>query len=787
MSQASTNLTQTILQGVWQQASLQPERIAVRMGSVGYTYLELMERSERLGEKVKWSGLAQKRIGLYLSNHPDFLMAFYGCVIAGAIAVPLPADLLREQLNEYQEHLELTDIWDYSLLNEYVEKPVGSLRTVEVIPDAMGFPRADDLFYMAVSSGSTGKPKGILRNHRSWAISFDTMYEAFGIGSEDTILIPGPLHYSASLIAALQVLHQGGEVVLLPSFHAESVIETIRSGQITATFLVPTMMAKLLAALKEQPELSQSFATLSLKVVTAGAKLDSSLKEEWLAIFQQSQLYEYYGAAELSFVSYVGPDEQLTIGNSVGKPFPQIKFVILNEAGDPCEVGQIGQVYVQSEMVAQSYGHRGADQFLEPMDGYYTVGDLGYLNEAGYLFLTGRKQEMILRGGVNIYPLEVEQALLKHPEVKEAAVLGIADSVMGERIVAVLVMSTPMEPMAAGMKLVARNDSVLHGWVTQHLQPSRWPDFYWFTCQLPTGSAGKVDKATLRNWIALLQIRPGLATADFYVEVSEGQSKRFAEAVAWPMERGLPPTLPVTFWQQAYPEWLARCSVPQLLKEQRFRYTKPLQTGTTYRCRIECMEVYFVQTPKKKVYLSLLHRLTGESEGELAFEADTLLYLPVPEPMGTEVMTEPAYEPLAERRKPLALSKNLMTAENIRQYAHASGDTQAIHVSEEAAQKAGFPSIVAHGMYGMGLAISPEAVMAGKQLNLFWMRFVAPVFAGDQVQFDYDCKDHEAINDLCEQRIQVVGITSRTGKPAVVGLLIVTKEDTIKGSEACEC
>ncbi|MGD8191983.1 class I adenylate-forming enzyme family protein [Brevibacillus ginsengisoli] len=502
MSEVKVHHSRTILHGVWQQASQQPDRMAVRMGTIGYTYQQLIERSERIAQMIGARNLARQRIGLYLSNHPDFLCAFYGCVRAGAIAVPLPADLLREQLDDYKKHLNLTEVWDHETVDEYLEeKSHENQPTVfEHQPNVKQI-SADGLFYMAVSSGSTGRPKGILRNHRSWVISFDAMYEAFGIGLEDTMLIPGPLHYSASLIAALQVLDRGGEVVLLPFFQAESVMDQLLSGQITSTFLVPTMIAKLLSMLADQTQMTPIFRTLPLKIVSAGAKLDLTLKKAWLSCFKQSQLYEYYGAAELSFVSYISPDDQLTVGNSVGKAFPQTKLVIRSDAGKLCEVGEVGEVYVQSEMIAQAYGHQVAEKFLLPQEGYYTVGDMGYLDKAGYLFLTGRKQDMILRGGVNIYPLEIERVLNQHLNVAEVVVLGIPDQVMGECIVAAIVESNQEERKPSEVKLMTRQESKFHSWVRHHLQQSRWPDYYLIVEQLPLGSAGKADKETLRNWI----------------------------------------------------------------------------------------------------------------------------------------------------------------------------------------------------------------------------------------------------------------------------------------------
>lgn len=497
----------SILDGIFRHAAAQPNRIAIRMEEASITYRQLVEQIERIVGSIHARRLSARRIGLYLANHPDFLPLFYGIAAARAIAVPLPSDLPAEQIEEYKTHLDVSEVWSSDTIQELLAE------TISVVPfeGTCSQPSPDDLFYMAVSSGSTGKPKGILRNHRSWAESFDRMAEEFGIGREDTILLPGPLHYSASLIAALQVLDQGGEVVLLPRFREEILLDHLLEKNITAVFMVPTMVAKLLSFLKEKQEVYPLLKERKLTVVTAGAKLETSLKLAWLDLFPNSRLFEYYGAAELSFVSLLRPDEQLTAGDSVGKVFAGVELVIMDDKGQRLGPQQVGQVYVKSGMIAQGYGHKDADKFLPSCQGFFSVGDMGYLDSNGYLYLTGRKQEMILRGGINIFPQEIEQVLRQHPEVKEAAVFGIPDQLMGERIVAAVVSAVQgvkeetHEGSKVNTQLFTRNDSPYHAWLKARLPQSRWPDFYWIVGQLPLGTTGKIDRPSLRHHFLLVR------------------------------------------------------------------------------------------------------------------------------------------------------------------------------------------------------------------------------------------------------------------------------------------
>lgn len=504
MVQAS-QVNRTIVDGIWHQSEIHPSKVAIKMGEVQITYRQLVNRINNIANTLLSSHKSDKRIGIWLQNEPDYLALFYGIVLARSVAVPLPADLPSDQLRMYKESLGLDEIWDGELLQSSVQYNYYPLAT----PNQYTAIHSEDLFYMAVSSGSTGSPKGILRNHHSWATSFDRMSQAFELDSQDTILIPGPLHYSASLIAALQVLDQGGKVVLLPRFSTDLLVEHLLRSEITSVFLVPTMCAHLLTYVENRVDVVSQLGKRRLTAVTAGAKMGVELKQKWIKLFPEGKLFEYYGAAELSFVSLLNPEEQITHADSVGKAFAGVELLIMDDAGNVLSPHQIGQVYIRSEMIAQGYGHLHAEEFITPVNGFYTVGDVGYLDEAGYLYLTGRKQEMIIRGGVNIYPLELELAIRQLCEVEDVAVFGIPDEGLGEKIVAVVVLhheasfelSDHAKEQVEGY-VYPRKDFHLHKDIAKLLPHSRYPDHYWVLNQLPLGTTGKVDKQALcKRWL----------------------------------------------------------------------------------------------------------------------------------------------------------------------------------------------------------------------------------------------------------------------------------------------
>ncbi|MGC5325852.1 class I adenylate-forming enzyme family protein [Brevibacillus sp. SYSU BS000544] len=485
----------TITDGILHHSRINPSKLAISMGDMRITYGQLVERAEKIADYLLSEQKKNQRIGIWLPNDPDYLAYFLGIVLAHSIAVPLPADLPAEELGKYKEHLGLDQIWDESasltIMSATQPQPETIRRTIS----------PDDLFYMAVSSGSTGTPKGILRNHRSWTTSFERMSEAFEIGVGDTILIPGPLHYSASLIAALQVLDQGGTVVLLPRYATKHLVEHLLHPEITSIFLVPAMCAKLLAFVENKDELISRLQERVITTVTAGAKMAVDLKQKWIDLFLNGKLFEYYGAAELSFVSLLAPAEQIAHADSVGRAFAGVEIMIMDDTGHVLPTGSIGQVYVRSEMIAQGYGHLQVENFITPQNGYYSVGDVGYLDEEGYLYLTGRKQELIIRGGVNIYPLEIEQKIRQFDWAEDVAVFGMPDAQLGEKIVAVLVLNNQcIERIKYGV--YTRSDFIFHTPIAKLLPQSRHPDLYWIHNQLPLGSTGKVDKRTLRKqWL----------------------------------------------------------------------------------------------------------------------------------------------------------------------------------------------------------------------------------------------------------------------------------------------
>lgn len=232
----------------------------------------------------------------------------------------------------------------------------------------------------------------------------------------------------------------------------------------------------------------------------------------------------------------------------------------------------------------------------------------------------------------------------------------------------------------------------------------------------------------------LSQIHAGLRTPVFKVKLKAESVRLFHDSVRWAGQSRIAPTLPVTFWQKAYPEWLLACTLPQILREQSVTYYEPLQLDQEYDCWIECTHLSYQETKSGKTFLSATHRLSGNREGKRVWDADTVLYIPSPVPDGVvakTVMPTVQTQKLPTNQEPVW--EEMVTVDQIRQFAFASGDRQAIHLDKQVAEAAGYPHVLAHGMYSVGLPLSHYLQHVANNETLLQLRiqFVGPLFAGD--------------------------------------------------------
>jgi long-chain acyl-CoA synthetase len=340
----------------------------------------------------------------------------------------------------------------------------------------------DAPFLIVFTSGTTADPKPIIRDRRSWRISLATGAPFFGINAATSTYAPGPLAHGLALYAMTETLLAGGTFHSARHFDAAEGLETVRAEAVRRLVLVPTMLRRL----------CEGTPVESVEAVTvAGAKLTAADHALCMKNFPKAALREYYGASELGFITVTAPGDAAS-STAVGKAFPGVRPVVLDEAGKVLPAGETGTVFVESPLISSGYLGAGDGAGLARFGALATVGDLGFLDADGTLHLLGRSGGMVLSGGNNIYPSEVEAALLGLTGIRAAHVFGVEHADLGSELVAVI------EPMPGSDPTAAALATAMAAVLPRYKQPRR----IWLCLKMPVTPSGKVEARTVRQWVA---------------------------------------------------------------------------------------------------------------------------------------------------------------------------------------------------------------------------------------------------------------------------------------------
>jgi len=348
---------------------------------------------------------------------------------------------------------------------------------------------------MHYTSGTTGRPKGVRRQlsgldpDEAGELS-SLLPQLFGItpGPPNVHLVTSPHYHTAVSVFGGASLMMGHRLVYMDGWDAERALALVDEHKVTNTHMVPTHFTRLLALPEET---RQRYDVSSMRwILHAAAPCPVGVKRAMLA-WWGPRVYEYYAATE-GGGTLATPEDWLAKPGTVGKPWPISEVMVADEAGETCPPGVPGTVYLRSDLTDFVYKGDPAKTQAARKNGFFTVGDIGYLDEDGYLFLCDRKADMIISGGANIYPAEIEGEIIMHPQVADVAVFGVPDEEWGESVAAVV---QPEDGAAPGPELIASILASLDG----RLARMKWPKRIDFIEQMPRDPSGKLLKRRLRD------------------------------------------------------------------------------------------------------------------------------------------------------------------------------------------------------------------------------------------------------------------------------------------------
>ena len=507
----------TVGSGIRAAARRIPGRTAIICGPARRSYAQLVEAMNRVANAVTALGLQPgQNAALIAPNTLEYIEIVAGVSDTGAaVATPNPrlgARELADICNDAQArilflHPDCEANLDRALLQtvEHIVLLGAPYEAVLARASAHFEPPVVPewaTFAIPYTSGTTGRPKGVMLPHRSRTLAFLSYAAEYGIYSpDDHYLAFAPMCHGAGFAFAAAAVFMGGTAEVLAKFEPEPVLRRVHSGEVTGMFTVPTHYH---AFFDLEPRLLDSLRGHRLKgIVANAAPLPQPMKEQIVDYFGPGLLHETYGSTEAGVVSNLRPQDQLRKLNCVGLPFIGNEIRLLDDAGRAVAPGEVGELFSRSACLFNGYWGNEAATREALNGGWVSVGDLARQDDEGFLYIVDRKKDMVISGGVNLYPREVEACLDQHPAVAESALFGLPDAQWGERVVGCVVLR-PGAAFAADELLAFLKPLV----AAYKLPKQLWP-----IAALPRNANGKVLKRELRA--RFMELKPtGEQTAD---------------------------------------------------------------------------------------------------------------------------------------------------------------------------------------------------------------------------------------------------------------------------------
>lgn len=520
----------TLSDAVATHARLQPHKLGARDSRRALSYAQWDERASRLAAGLLALGLKKgDRVGVLAYNCVEWMEMYVGMARAGLVAVPMNFRLTGPEIAYILGHAEVAAViagTDFCATLDGIrgEWPLPGGRHIVIgAPTPAGWTAYEDLMATAdarqafepvqpedtcalmYTSGTTGRPKGAIRSHAgSTLIALATALE-MGFSRDDTALLVMPMCHANSLYFGTTFIHLGATCIVddRRSFDPEALLATLSQEKVTFTSLVPTHYIMVLALPEDVKRRHDVGSVGKLMISSAPARKDTKLAI--LAHFHNSQLYELYGSTEAGWVTLLRPDEQIARLGSVGREWAGSGAIrLLDEQGHEVADGEVGELFSRTAYVFDGYW-KNEEKTREAFQGAWcSVGDMARRDADGYIWLVDRKSNMVISGGENIYPSEVEGVLGAHPKVKDVAVIGVPHEKWGEAVQAVIVLHSGEQASSEEMR----------AWCKARLAGFKCPSSVVFVAdsEMPRTATGKILHRVLRQRMATPE--PGVAVRE---------------------------------------------------------------------------------------------------------------------------------------------------------------------------------------------------------------------------------------------------------------------------------
>ncbi|HEY2521848.1 MAG TPA: long-chain fatty acid--CoA ligase [Streptosporangiaceae bacterium] len=472
-------------------------RVAVRVDNAAMTYRALDEASARVAGLLRERGLeAGDRVGIMMPNVAEVPVVYYGVLRAGGVVVPMNPLLKAREVAYYLGDSGAGLIFAWHTFGDPARDGAGQAGAESIVVDPAGFPDLlasatpyfpvvdtadEDTAVILYTSGTTGQPKGAELTHGNLISNTEVACTDIVRAHPDDVIFGGlPLFHVFGQTVALNVAVAAGAcLTLLPRFDPEHALQILAGHGVTVFEGVPTMYVALL----HRPDRADHDVSALRMCISGGAALPVEVLRGFEAAFGVPVL-EGYGLSETSPVaSFNHPGRERKPG-SIGTPIRDVRVRLVDDKGDEVPLGEVGEIVIQGPNVMKGYWQRPEATADAVRDGWFHTGDLARVDEDGYFYIVDRKKELIIRGGYNVYPREIEEVLYEHPAVAEAAVIGLSHPALGEEIAA----AVALKPGAAA------SAEELRDYVKSQVAAYKYPRHLWLVDELPKGATGKVQK-----------------------------------------------------------------------------------------------------------------------------------------------------------------------------------------------------------------------------------------------------------------------------------------------------